>query len=597
MTVRVSSSIPTPVLSRSRRLAGRLSLAAVCAVGAAAFQPVLAQTAAAIQTTVPGVIRFDGMLPAGSGGAAGSVLVRAALYDAETGGTLLWDETQSVVVDALGRYTLYLGATRADGLPAAVLTGETSRWLGVSLAGSPETARVLLTSVPYALRASNADTLGGLPASAFLRAAGPDGTATSTDEAAGRPSARGAAPLVNSGTAGYLGKFTTTVDLGNSALFESTGRIGLGTTTPLDYLHSRFTDTSGSLTGLAVQNLGNSATSYSGMLFYDQNGALGQFQGFNNATHEYRINNIASGGSINFMLGSQSKFLVRSDGDVNIPGNLYKGQFTFLKAAGSGSVHSIGLGEQALGNAVGIGNIAIGGIALGGPAAGGARNLAVGYSTLYANAGTGNVALGYGALDASTGNFTIAIGDQAGNAKFGGNTYDIYIGASVGASGATESNTIRIGDTANYTRFFAGGIRGVTTGSANAVAVVIDSSGQLGTVNSSRRFKEDIRDMGDASSGLMKLRPVTYRYTQAYADGSKPIDYGLIAEEVAEVYPDLVVTSADGQIETVQYQKVNAMLLNEVQKQQRALDAQRREIDALVARLAVLERALASEKR
>ena len=84
---------------------------------------------------------------------------------------------------------------------------------------------------------------------------------------------------------------------------------------PLDPLHVRFTNTNGAITGLAVQNLGNTTTSYSGMLFYDQNGALGQFQGFNNVTHEYRINNIARtpaarNGSINFMTGSTSRFFV-----------------------------------------------------------------------------------------------------------------------------------------------------------------------------------------------------------------------------------------------------------------------------------------------
>ena len=95
---------------------------------------------------------------------------------------------------------------------------------------------------------------------------------------------------------------------------------------------------------------------------------------------------------------------------------------------------------------------------------------------------------------------------------------------------------------------------------------MIDSNGQFGTVNSSIRFKEDVHDMAAASDGLLRLRPVTYRYKQPYADGSKPVDYGLIAEEVAEVYPDLVVKGADGQIQTVQYQKLTPMLLNEVQK-------------------------------
>jgi hypothetical protein len=102
----------------------------------------------------------------------------------------------------------------------------------------------------------------------------------------------------------------------------------------------------------------------------------------------------------------------------------------------------------------------------------------------------------------------------------------------------------------------------------NAIPVMIDSTtGQLGTVSSSRRYKEDIHDMGGASEGLMRLRPVTFRYKKPFDDGSKPIQYGLIAEEVAQVYPDLVARSADGQIETVKYQLLDPMLLNEVQRQ------------------------------
>jgi hypothetical protein len=120
--------------------------------------------------------------------------------------------------------------------------------------------------------------------------------------------------------------------------------------------------------------------------------------------------------------------------------------------------------------------------------------------------------------------------------------------------------------------------------------VVIDSNGQLGTVSSSRRFKEDIQDMGDASSGLLRLRPVTFRYTRAFDDGLKPVQYGLIAEEVAEVYPDLVAHSADGQIETVKYQVLDSMLLNEVQKQAE-------QIRELKERLAALERFLATADR
>jgi hypothetical protein len=117
---------------------------------------------------------------------------------------------------------------------------------------------------------------------------------------------------------------------------------------------------------------------------------------------------------------------------------------------------------------------------------------------------------------------------------------------------------------------------------------MIDQNGQLGTKSSSIRFKEDVHDMAAASDGLMRLRPVTYRYKQPYADGSKPIDYGLIAEEVAEVYPDLVVKDADGQIQTVQYQKLTPMLLNEVQKEHKLLEQQAETIQQLKSQLAAL---------
>ena len=112
--------------------------------------------------------------------------------------------------------------------------------------------------------------------------------------------------------------------------------------------------------------------------------------------------------------------------------------------------------------------------------------------------------------------------------------------------------------------------------------------------------------MGDASNGLMSLRPVTFRYKQPYKDGSKPIDYGLIAEEVAQVYPDLAVEGADGEIETVQYQKLTPMLLNELQKQngqiqsqnsqlKEAVQLQQEENRKLEDRLAALEAALSSQ--
>ena len=208
-----------------------------------------------------------------------------------------------------------------------------------------------------------------------------------------------------------------------------------------------------------------------------------------------------------------------------------------------------------------------------------------------------------GEAEGKEGKLNVANARQIAAAKVTGSD-NIYIGNDVAnASGNTESNTIRIGGT-GQDKVFVRGVQGVTTGQSNAVAVVVDGNGQLGTINSSRRYKDDIQDMGDVSSGLMKLRPVTYRYTKPYADGSRPIDYGLIAEEVEQVYPDLVVHLENGDVQTVQYQKVNAMLLNEVQKQHRQLgeqqavmEAQQRELADLKVRLAAIERLLVTDRK
>ena len=179
----------------------------------------------------------------------------------------------------------------------------------------------------------------------------------------------------------------------------------------------------------------------------------------------------------------------------------------------------------------------------------------------------------------------IAFGYRAGYSLSGNSSNNIEIG-NIGL--ISDYGVTRIGTSGTQTSFFAAGIRGVQTGIANAAAVVIDSNGQLGPVSSSQRFKEDIQDMREASSGLLRLRPVTFRYGQPYADGSQPIDYGLIAEEAAEIYPGLVVNGAEGEIETVRYHKLNAMLLNGVRKQQHelsALKAQLSELRKLLERL------------
>jgi hypothetical protein len=215
-----------------------------------------------------------------------------------------------------------------------------------------------------------------------------------------------------------------------------------------------------------------------------------------------------------------------------------------------------------------------------------------------------NVAIGSAALSSNTsGNNNIAIGVTAGNTGGGVSNGDsnIYIGninfSTIGPAIQGESNTIRIGFSPLQTRAFIGGINGVTT-ALPGTAVLVDGNGQLGTVSSSRRFKYDIQDMDAASAKLLQLRPVTFRYKHAQSDGSHPLQYGLIAEEVADVYPELVQNSREGEPNAVLYHVLPAMLLNQIQREHRKIEAQEEQIHSLqeqVAQLAAQTRQLQME--
>jgi hypothetical protein len=164
----------------------------------------------------------------------------------------------------------------------------------------------------------------------------------------------------------------------------------------------------------------------------------------------------------------------------------------------------------------------------------------------------------------------------------------------IGSPGVkAESGVIRIGTVtgtnSTQSAAYIAGIYGVKTATAGT-AVVIDSSGQLGTVSSSIRYKEDIQPMAGASERLLQLRPVKFRYKKADASGEKPIQYGLIAENVAEVYPELVVRdAATGRIDGVRYDELAPMLLNEVQQQQQKIATQAAQLRDVLQQLAVLK--------
>jgi len=229
--------------------------------------------------------------------------------------------------------------------------------------------------------------------------------------------------------------------------------------------------------------------------------------------------------------------------------------------------------EALYGNTTGSYNTAIGPEALYDNTTG-SYNTAIGPEALECNTtGHDNTANGDSALpNNTTGSFNIALGNLAGYYLTTGN-YNIDIGFFVGGA-AGEANTIRIGNH-NQSATFIAGISGVTV--AGGVGVIIDPKGHLGTVVSSERFKEAIKPMDKASEAILQLKPVTFRYKRELDPDDIP-QFGLVAEEVAKVDPDLVARDAKGEPYTVRYEAVNAMLLNEFLKEHRKVQEQDRKV-------------------
>jgi len=248
--------------------------------------------------------------------------------------------------------------------------------------------------------------------------------------------------------------------------------------------------------------------------------------------------------------------------------------------------YNTGIGLQALfSNTVGGENTATGSQALLSNTSG-VENTATGDSALVDNnSGNFNTATGDGALaDNTSGSNNIALGYLAGQSLTTGD-YNIDIG-NVGVSG--EGHTIRIGDDTHQGATYMAAVYGV---SVAGLTVVMDSSDRLGTLASSRRFKQDIKPIERASQTILALKPVTFRYKKEIDPAGTP-QFGLVAEEVEKVNPDLVVRDKEGKPYSVRYDAVNAMLLNEFLKEHSKVEKleatsvrQQQQIEALTAGL------------
>ena len=276
-------------------------------------------------------------------------------------------------------------------------------------------------------------------------------------------------------------------------------------------------------------------------------------------------------GSFNTAIGDSALY-----SNVNGLGNTATG-VSALQSNTTGGFNTATGNGALLNNMTGSSNTATGTGALSANTVG-EDNTAQGYQALFNNVdGSLNTAIGWQALQNNTsGSDNIALGVNAGIALTTG-SHNIDIGDS-GVAG--ESGTIRIGNTTHATQAFVAGISGGTVPAG--VAVIVDVNGHLGTNVSSARFKHEIKPMDKASEAILALRPVTFRYKKELDPNGIP-QFGLVAEDVAKVNPDLVARDAKGELYTVRYEAVNAMLLNEFLKEHAAVQELKKEIAALKA--------------
>ena len=247
--------------------------------------------------------------------------------------------------------------------------------------------------------------------------------------------------------------------------------------------------------------------------------------------------------------------------------NTANGNQALISNTTGGANTAIGAGALYF-NTTGDGNTATGFEALASNGLGNTNTAFGGFALSGNTSGDNNTATGRNALSRNTtGSFNVALGTEAGgNLTTGSNNIDI---ANRGVTG--EANTIRIGTSGAQTAAFVAGIHGVPITGGTAIGV--NASGQLGVKPSSVRYKEAIRPMDKASEAILALEPVTFRYTKELDPKGAP-QFGLVAEEVAKVNPDLVVADDQGKPFTVRYEEVNAMLLNEFLKEHRKVEEQ-----------------------
>ncbi len=545
---------------------------------------------------IPPIINYQGYLADKNGiPVTGPLQMTFSIYDVPEGGIPLWTETQNVVVSK-GLYSAILGSSNAL---TADITASSLLHFGVKVGDDAEMVpRQRLASSVFSLKAAIAENV-----------------------------------VDHSITAAKIGEACSE---GQVLVMKSSGIWGCGAAAIPDGTITGIQILSGSITGQNIADGSISDTKISGIIsdsHLSSNIARASspntFSGGQSiVTNAYTKGLLISGsagqamnlqewqidGEVKASINASGVFSGDGSGltNLNVPPPANITTSASATAIGVNALNSAGTqtGNTAVGvdtlksNATGTYNTAIGYRTMYNSNSGG-QNTAVGFGAMGNANGSYNVALGYNTLNSTTGSDNIAIGQGAGSGVATGSR-NIYIGTYVGPATAEETGTIRIGNINYHNQtFIAGGsvylgssagpstagesatIRIGSSGFHNqafiagvlykpltgALPVYIDTDGKLGTQVSSLQYKEQVNDMGDVSDGLMKLRPVTFYYKPEYSPGPRILQYGLIAEEVAMVSPNLVhYDQATGEPQSVYYHNINVMLLGEVQKQRREIE-------------------------
>ncbi len=582
---------------------------------------------------VPPLVKFSGVLTdVNSKALAGTVGVTFSLYNEAQGGAPLWVETQNVTPDKAGHYSVMLGSTTTAGIPASLFGSGEARWLGVQAQGQTEQPRTLLISVPYALKAADAETLGGLPPSAFVQASAAGSSAAGVTNP-------GAPAISGSGTTGHITKWLSASKLGNSNIFDSaSGEVGIATTSPgaaLDVNGSAIVrdnaTVNGNLTATGVVT-GSSYQIGSNLFAWGSFSNFNAFLGFGGNSATTGTGNTASGvaalqtnttGSNNTASGAYAL-------DGNSGSNNTVIGFQAIYGSGTGSFNTAlgalsGLTNDSsdmtgtnntflgIGTAIGTGTVS-NATAVGANADVTESNALVLGSINGVNGATASTNVGIGttaplaALDVAGGG---AVHTFIGNPNCGS-----FAGVGFGASGFVDcQNYSMVGDGTNtfiaaptgqilfrvdknsYTAMFIGSSGAVGIGTLspdNSLSVNGNADktggGSWGTF-SDGRLKNLNGSFKTGLSQVLKINPVRYRYKADNALGLHDTDehIGVVAQEVQKVIPEAVTENSKGYL-MVNNDPIIWTMLNAIKEQQGLIHKQQVQVQLQQAKIDRLSR-------